>query len=141
MTTATTQTLVISRATVLDLLATITAAGMLLGYEEDEPDREALADAVYASATRFREELLGELGDEHDELDARSSEVEADMLEAAWLAEARNSELHARFACERGRPARLRLLAQRVREVGIDDATYPTEEELLEAQRGGDGAG
>lgn len=140
MTTATAQTLVISRATVLELLATITAAGRLVDHDEDEPDREALADAVHASEARFREELLGELGDELDELDARSSEVEADMLEAAWLAEVRDSELHARFACERGRPARLRLLAQRVREVGMDDARYPTEEELLEARRGGDDA-
>jgi hypothetical protein len=135
MTTATAETLVIPRAILFDLLATISAAGSLVQLDDDrQPDREHLADAIFGTESRFREELLGELGDELDELDARSNEIEASVIEQAWELHTANEVATAEYERKWGRVAKLRVLAERIREVGGDDARYPTSDELREAR-------
>jgi hypothetical protein len=134
MTTATTETLQVPRAALLDLLATLQAAGALLSeWPEPMPGTEFLRDEIYKAEDRFRVEFIGALGDAFDEYDARAQEIEADLLEAAWKSQAENEAARARFQLKSGRPAKLRVLAERIREVGMDDARYPTARELWTA--------
>jgi hypothetical protein len=130
MTTATADTLVVSRATIVDLLATLQAAASLIGLEDDEPSPEHLRDVVYGAEEKFRLvlELLGAVSS--DELEARSSEIEADLIEEAWNDALRGQEAHGHYECKWGRPAQLRVLAERIREEGSDEARFPSRTEL-----------
>ena len=136
MTTATSETLVISRAVAFELLATINAAGSLISHVENAPDRSHLSDAMWEAEERFRSEIFGDVGDELDEFEARASEIEADLLATAWEAAASNEAARGRYECEHGRPAQLRALAERIREVGLGEARMPTKTELYQERQG-----
>lgn len=131
MTTTTAESLSVPREAFLDALATLEAAGGII-HSLDDGDLDLvvlgqhLSEAIFRAEARLRESVLGELGDELDEHEARAAEIEADLIDEAWALRTRNEEAKMGYEREYGRSARLRVYAQQIRTVGMDDAKFPT---------------
>jgi hypothetical protein len=142
-----------SREDVIELLAAIYSSGHLFIDDEVDLTNDQRESEVSALAGRLEEKFLGmiDYGDlagtrredeawesDPDELSirVRESELVAEMIDEALAQMTRMAEFHARAEATKGRPARYRLFAEKLREAGTQKGVYfPSEDEMHEVAR------
>ena len=141
-----------TREDVIELLAAIYAAGHLFIAEDVKLSTELRQEEVSHLVSELEAKFLGRIdyGDQEDSdepwetdpddlaIRIREAELEAQMIDAGYARKIRSAELTAEFQARDGRPARLRLFADRLREAGTQkDVYFPGEREIAELVRGG----
>ena len=135
-----------TREDVIELLAAIRAAGDLFLADDVKLPTETRCDAVSELATELEERLLGEVvgtegdGDEPWATDAdelalriREAELEAQLIESGYAGKVRDAEVKARLETRQGRPAKLRVFADRLRAAGTQaDVHFPSASDMSE---------
>jgi len=143
MTTATkpAETLIVSRAILIDAVAALLAAAGLAHIEDEGLYPEYRADAISGEAGRLQEAVFGPLAPDEDdplevELQSRSSELEAQMIDQCMEWRIHGEKARASLMARDGRSAQLREYARLVREAGtLENVTFPTSASLLEKVR------
>ncbi len=137
-----------TRQDVIELLAALGAAGDLMLQDIPKHRRQK---AVSNLAWTLAGEYLGEIPEEahHEEGDgawesdpdeleihARSSEIEALLIESCYLQKLQVVELQLSALARSGRPAALRIYASRLRAAGTQkDIGFPSSQEIWEIAR------